>query len=154
APADVSGISAGGENPEDIGRPAQVTPDGRYLVFSSSAKVGGDLNTSVVETGKGEAVYRYDFQTGQLTWISHGAPQFKNETEGEPAYKGQGESSLVPPLSGAYTGADANANDWNRAISGCPANGERSPQEEGEFSCPKGEYDGEYIIFVSAEQLQ
>ena len=152
APASVSGISAefgenGGES-EDTSRPAQVTPDGRYLIFSSTERVAGDLNQS------GEAVYRYDFQTGQLTWVSHGAPGFKKENEGKGAYKGEEESSIVPPLPGAHVGADANVNDWNRAISGCPTKGERSEAEELEFSCPEGSYNGEDIIFVTNEKLQ
>jgi hypothetical protein len=167
APAKVEGIfsefgeGAGGS--QDISRPAQVTPDGRYLAFSSGKRLAGALNKK--PEGKeftGEAVYRYDFQTGQLTWISHGAPGFKNEKEGQKGYQSEGEpskgtegeSSLVPPLPGGRTGSAANANDWNRAISGCPVKGERSKTEELEFSCPEGEYDGEYIIFVTAEKLQ
>jgi hypothetical protein len=160
APARVEGIFSEFGGPpgesEDVNRPAQVTPDGRYLVFSSTQRVAGDLNLgpNPAKPFTGEAVYRYDFRTGELTWVSHGAPLFKNEHGGEKAYEGEGESSLVPPLPGGHVGADANVNDWNRAISGCPNPGERSKGEELEFSCPEGEYDGEYIIFVTAERLQ
>jgi hypothetical protein len=142
------------EEPKDLNRPAQVTPDGRYLVFSSAERLAGELNQSPGRPFTGESVYRYDFRTGQLTWVSHGAPHFKNEREGKEAYKGQGESSTVPPLPGGHVGADANINDWDRAISGCPNTGERSEGEELEYSCAQGTHDGEYIIFVTSEKLQ
>jgi hypothetical protein len=121
-----SAVSRDGE------RRAQTTPDGRYLVFSSAGSLAGDLNTSAAQ-----AVYRYDFQTGGLTWVSHGAPQFKVEDEGEAGYKGEGKDALVSPLPGtlpstAPISADANVEDWTRAISN----------------------DGEYIIFSAPERLQ
>jgi hypothetical protein len=165
--AAVEGISAGfveAGKSEDKGRPAQITPDGRDLVFSSDEPLAGELNKSPGTHFTGESVYRYDFQTRELTWVSHGAPGFKKvederqaikvEGEGQEKYKGEGESSLVPPVPGGLLGADANVNDFNRAISGCPTKGERSEGEELEFSCPEGKYDGEYIIFVTPEKLQ
>src|SRR5262249_6039132 len=143
-------------------RPGQITPDGRYLVFSSADRLAGALNKGPQpgEEFTGETPYRHDLQTPQLTWISHRAPRLKNESEGQKSYQSEsgttseGESSLVPPVPGGLVGADANVNDFNRAISGCPTEGERSEAEELEFNCPEGTYDGEYIIFVTAEKLQ
>jgi hypothetical protein len=119
---------------QDYERHAQTTPDGRFLVFSTSGSLAGDVNNSAAQ-----AVYRYDFQTGELTWVSHGAPGFKVENEGEGKYKGESKDALVAPLPGTLPnggtvpiGADANIDDWNRAIS----------------------ENGEYIIFASEEKLQ
>jgi hypothetical protein len=95
----------------------QTTPDGRYLVFSSSARLAGDTNI-------GQGVYRYDFQTGALTWVSHAAPGFTALNEGK--------SALVAPLPVARMGANADIDDWSRAIS----------------------ENGEYIIFTTGEKLQ
>jgi hypothetical protein len=162
APATIEGIDSDFALGEatDVKRPTQITPDGRYLVFSSQFRLAGELNKSPVDSSRsplpftGESVYRYDFQTRELTWVSHGAPGFKKEDEGKEKYEGEGESSIMPPVPGARVGAAANVNDFNRAISGCPTKGERSEGEELEFSCPEGKYDGEYIIFVTAEKLQ
>ena len=68
----------GSSQSRDGERRAQTTPDGRYLIFSAGGSLAGDLNGSGAQ-----AVYRYDFATGQLTWISHGAPHFKAENEGQ-----------------------------------------------------------------------
>jgi len=116
----------------DGGRRAQTTPDGRYLVFSSAGELAGDLNN-----GAAQAVYRYDFQTGALTWVSHGASRFKAEAEGKAGYVGEGRNALVAPAPGTLPGtppisSNANVADWTRAISA----------------------DGEYIIFATAERLQ
>jgi hypothetical protein len=121
----------------DEQRPAQTTPDGRYLVFSGHLSTAGDTNSCTVSCPL--AVYRYDFQTGALEWVSRQAP---------------GKDALVAPLPGGRDGAEAHIDDWNRAISGCPPKGLRSEAEEAEFSCPEGQYDGKYIIFVTAEQAQ
>jgi hypothetical protein len=131
----------------DEQRPAQTTPDGRYLVFSGQLSTAGDTNTVGCNTGSCPlAVYRYDFQTGALEWVSRPAPGFSAPNEGK--------SALIPPLPGGDDGAEAHIDGWNRAISGCPPKGLRSEAEEAEFSCPEGQYDGEYIIFVTKEQLQ
>jgi hypothetical protein len=117
----------GGSQVEGIGttistdqntRPAQTTPDGRYLVFSSKSPLAGDTN------GPAQAVYRYDFQTGELTWVSHAAHGFTPRNEGKDA--------MVAPLNGMLIGAMANIGDWNRAIS----------------------EDGSHIIFTTKEKLQ
>jgi len=136
----------------DRERLAQTTPDGRDLVFSSTAKLAGDTST-------GRAVYLYDFgepnSPGTLTWISHDAPGFTTPSEPNEA-KG---AYIAPPPNGLI-GGDANIDDWDRAITGCPS--AVSPQE-GEVSaaerkereeCPEHKYDGEDVIFGTAERLQ
>jgi hypothetical protein len=87
---------------EGPGHEAQTTRDGRYLVFSFPVKLAGDTNGP----GAG-AVYRYDFKTGELTWISHP----------ESAAGKEGKSASVAQVDFARTGANAMIDDWNRAIS-------------------------------------
>jgi hypothetical protein len=132
----------------DTERYAQTTPDGRYLVFSTP----GELQNAG-HMGQGAAVYRYDFSTGKLVWVSHGAPEYKKQCEAELEHglpKGtlekekcekEGKDALVSPLLGANGGAkssgspggsEADSEDWNRAIS----------------------ENGEYIIFTTEERLQ
>jgi hypothetical protein len=114
---------------EERERRAQTTPDGHYLVFSSAAQLAGDSNPSPAL-----AVYRYDFQTGELTWISQAAPKFKEEREAElkSPNPNKGENAFVAPVPGAVAGAQADIGDWNRAIS----------------------EDGGHIIFTTTEKLQ
>jgi hypothetical protein len=98
----------------------QVTPDGRYLVFETPAHLASE------DTNDGTAIYRYDFQTGQVTWVSHSAPGFVGLNEGDDA---------VLPGRGEYLEEDeamAFYPDARRAIS----------------------ENGEYIIFESTERLQ
>src|SRR5271155_4586190 len=90
---------------DDSSREVQTTPDGRYLVFSSGAQLAGDLN----KPGH-QAVYRYDFESGELTWVSHGATGF--------TYKGEGLNATVSRLDGGIEGADASVDDSSRAVSG------------------------------------
>jgi hypothetical protein len=85
-------LGAGGElRATDTERHAQTTPDGRYLVFSTPGEL---QNTG--HTGPGAAVYRYDFSTGELVWVSHGAPGYKEQCEAEleTQAKGQWSSSV------------------------------------------------------------
>jgi hypothetical protein len=127
-------------------RPAQVTPDGRDLVFSSSAPLAGhEPEQPGAKLLSAPAVYRYDFPTGELTWVSHGAEGFKPPAGEHPA--------LIASRPGRHfnvVGPNADIEDWGRAISGCP---HPAIPEEGE-RCPEGSYDGEYIIFTTAAQLQ
>jgi hypothetical protein len=127
----------------DTERAAQTTPDGNYLVFSSGAKLAGDANAGA------RAVYRYDFETGELTWISHGAPGFKAQCEAELKEKceQEGRSAFVAPLPGTGLGAEPSIDDWNRAISG-------ESNAEAPGKTPEQRHDGEYIIFTTAERLQ
>jgi hypothetical protein len=114
---------------EGVRRLAQTTPDGRYLVFTSY----GRLITSGPEADTDEAqdVYRYDFQTGELIRVSIGEPSFGSSKNGNTPGINAEIAPLVTEGVGA-TGAMADINDWNRAISD----------------------NGETIIFRTPEQLQ
>jgi hypothetical protein len=122
---------------EDTHRHAQTTPDGRYLVFSvcglvtaggacSATKLAGDTNCSPACAA---AVYRYDFETGEVTWVSHAAPGC---ALAEGCTANEVRDAWIAPLPGTHTGAEADINDWTRAISD----------------------NGEYIIFTTNERLQ
>lgn len=101
------------------GQAAQVTPNGQYLVFDTYAHLDThDFNS-------GQAVYRYDFDTGQLTWVSHDMAGMTAPDEGLNAIV------AFKPLT-AGGGALPTVNDANRAIS----------------------EDGSYIVFSSSEKLQ
>jgi hypothetical protein len=99
----------------------QTTADGRYLIFTTTARILPE------DTNGGSGVYRYDFQTGVLTWISHAAPGFTMPNAGEDA--------TLPPreeIHNGRIGATAYYEDARRAIS----------------------ENGEYVIFETKEQLQ
>jgi hypothetical protein len=100
---------------------AQTTPDGRYLIFTTTG------HFSPQDTTAGRAVYRYDFQTGEVTWISHAAPGFATLDEGDSA-------TLAPreKADNGRIGAMAYYPDARRAISD----------------------DGEYVTFETVEKLQ
>jgi len=53
---------------EEPGRPANVTPDGRFLVFVSH----GDLTADDTSASGAQQVFRYDAQSGQLNRVSIG----------------------------------------------------------------------------------
>jgi len=122
-------------------RTVQTTPDGRYLVFSSRAALAGDTNAN-----SANAVYLYSFQTGELTWVSRAAP----ECTGEGCGTG-GLSAWIAPVTGTYWGAAPDVGDFDRAVSGCPAEAAR---EEITGCKQVGEHDGEYVIFTTREKLQ
>jgi hypothetical protein len=135
----------------DSNRHAQTTPDGRYLVFSSKGPLAGDTN---VVTAQG--VYRYQFETGELTWISHAAPAGEEARGcgiGTKCTGNEGQSAWVAPLPGTENGGEADIGDWSRAISGCPHASENATEGE-TAQCPEEKYDGEYVIFATAEKLQ
>jgi Tol biopolymer transport system component len=96
----------------------QVTPDGRYLVFATTTHPSPD------DTNGGAGVYRYDFQTTELTWVSHAAPGFTATDEGYAA--------TLPERGAEQERAMAFHEGARRAIS----------------------ENGEYIIFTTAEKLQ
>jgi len=121
----------------DFNRHVQTTPDGRVLAFTSRAKIADNIAKRVVPRA-----YRYDFQTGELTWISHSAPGFTTPESAE-------EEALIAPRPGAQIklqGADASAEDWSRAISGLKVG--ESNREYTDVD------DGEYIIFTTNTKLQ
>lgn len=99
-------------------RPAQLTPNGRYLVFDTSAHLAPE------DVNDAQAVYRYDFQTGELTWVSHAATGFASGNEGRNA------TIAATPVKG--DGSELDVEDWDRAIS----------------------EDGQDIVFSTAERLQ
>ena len=104
-----SGANDGALWGPDGGRQAQTTPDGRYLVFTTYARLitaGGEADTD-----EAQDVYRYDFQTGRLIRVSIGEPSF-------PASHNANTPSMnatVAPL--PRDGALASINDFNRALS-------------------------------------
>jgi hypothetical protein len=138
---------SGVKESSDVERYAQTTPDGRYLVFSSPGQFAGDTNSAAVE-----AAYRYDFDTGELTWISQASPGLKTERESKQltANPNEGKGAVIAPVPGTEDGAEADIEDWNRAVTGCP----KGVSETEQVQCPEGQYDGEYVIFTTAEKLQ
>ena len=138
---------SGVKESSDVERYAQTTPDGRYLVFSSTGQFGGDTNSAPAE-----AAYRYDFQTGELTWISQASPGLKAERESQhqTANPNEGKGAVIAPIPGTEDGAESDIQDWNRAVSGCPKGVSQAEQQQ----CPEGQYDGEDVIFTTAEKLQ
>jgi Tol biopolymer transport system component len=111
---------------QDVGRRAQATPDGRYLVFDTY----GRLITSgpQADTDEAQDVYRYDSDTGQLVRVSVGEASFPASNNGNTP----GMNALIPAPDNIVTGAFASQEDWSRAISA----------------------DGSTIVFTTPEQLQ
>ena len=98
------------------GRMAQTTADGRYLVFTTYAK----LLTAGPEADTNEAqqVYRYDFETGELARISIGEPSFPASNNGNAPGMAAKITGLRAESDPGYgVGALADVNDWARAIS-------------------------------------
>ncbi len=123
---------------------AQATPDGRYLVFATPTAHAGDTNCGAgtceacnEKESCPEAVYRYDFETGELTWVSHN-PEFN--------VPGEGDGSFVSARD-PFGNAEADVDDWSRAISG-------ESELEAPGKTPAERHDGEYIIFATTEKLQ
>jgi Tol biopolymer transport system component len=106
-------------------RLAQTTPDGRYLVFDSFAKL---ITTGPEEDTSGaQQVYRYDFQTGQMLRVSVGHEGFANNGNTP------GFNATIGGLAGHNEeAASPTVNDSNRSIS----------------------ENGETIEFTTAAQLQ
>lgn len=70
---------------------ANVTPDGRYLVFPSAQP----LTAEGANQGGAQNIYRYDAQTGQLIRISVG-----NDGYNDNGNSGTGDATIVPALEG------------------------------------------------------
>jgi hypothetical protein len=116
---------------EDASRQAQTTPDGRYLVFTTYAKL--ITAGSEADTNEAQQVYRYDFETGALVRVSVGEPSFPASHNGN----APGMNSAVAPLPSGGSpasslGAFADISDLGRAISD----------------------DGSTIVFSTPESLQ
>jgi hypothetical protein len=117
---DVGGITIS----TDQNRHAQTNaPDGRYLVFSTVPS--GKLREATSQN-EALAAYRYDFNSGELTWVSGGAPGFTRSPSGE------GKSAFIASLPRGIVGAAADIENWSRALS----------------------ENGEDIIFTTSEKLQ
>jgi hypothetical protein len=101
-------------------------------VFDAYAQLNGSAPRGV------QAVYRYDFKTEQLTWLSQ--PELG-------ATGATGASATIAPLPIYEQGSHADIDDWNRAVSGCP-------EEVFEGCQTVGEHDGEDVIFTTAAALQ
>ena len=105
-------------------RRAQTTPNGNFLVFSSFAKLAHDTNPGA------QAVYGYDFETGELAWISQAAPGLQGVLKA--SSPNESDNAMVEALDGNRVGADADGEDWDRGIS----------------------ENGEDVVFTTAERLQ
>ena len=68
---------------------ANVTPDGRFLVFASHAALTAD----VTRTDGAQQVYRYDAQTGELVRLSVGERGFADNGNA-----GVGDAQIVPEI--------------------------------------------------------
>ncbi len=81
------------DNPEwnVLGEPANVTPDGRFLVFTSS----GALTPDTTRTDGAQQVFSYDAQTGGLVRISIGEHGFNDNGNG-----GAGSAMIAPAAVG------------------------------------------------------
>ncbi|HEY5343056.1 MAG TPA: hypothetical protein VIJ66_05295 [Solirubrobacteraceae bacterium] len=91
---------------ESSSYPAQTTPDGRYLVFTTYAKLAPQ------DTDEAKDVYRYDSQTGELALVSHGAP-------GDPTAGNADLNATLAPQKDVVTefGDHADVGDLARQVS-------------------------------------
>jgi hypothetical protein len=81
----------GPEWQQSVGRPANVTPDGRYLVFTS----GGRLTADDTRTDGAQQVFMYDAQAETLVRVSRGEDGFNDDGNA-----GLGDASIVPGIKG------------------------------------------------------
>jgi hypothetical protein len=81
----------------DEGDPrANMTPDGRFLVFASYGNLTPDDTRTAVEGENAAQIYRYDAESGQLVRISIGNDGFDDNGN-----TGIGNATIVPALAGA-----------------------------------------------------
>jgi NHL repeat len=73
------------------GHPANVTPDGRFLVFTST----GDLTADTTRTDGGQQIFRYDAQSEELVRISIGENGFNDNGN-----LGAGNAQIVAGVEG------------------------------------------------------
>ncbi|MBS1675990.1 MAG: fibronectin type III domain-containing protein [Actinobacteria bacterium] len=111
--------------------PAQVTPDGRYLVFATAAQ----LITSGPEADTDSAidVYRYDSATGRLSRVSIGEPGYPASDNGNTP----GMNAVLPHAGGIGALSE-------------PGFG----QSETRSRLAAISDDGSYVVFETAEKLQ
>jgi hypothetical protein len=101
---------------------ANVTPDGRFLVFTSS----GDLTPDDTSTSGARQVFRYDAQTGQLIRLSIGEQGF-----------GDNGNRFVPTACRPF------------GCAGDAAIAPAGPTVSGNRSDPTMSNDGSYVFFTS-----
>jgi hypothetical protein len=75
---------------------ANVTPEGRYLVFASYGNLTPDDTRTQAEGENAAQIYRYDAESGQLVRISIGNDGFDNNGN-----TGTGNATIVPASAGA-----------------------------------------------------
>jgi hypothetical protein len=90
--AQLTGADSAQWGKNELKNPANVTPDGRFLVFESS----GDLTSDTTRTDGAQQIFRYDAQTGQLIRISVGERGFNDDGNA-----GSGNAAIVPAYKGA-----------------------------------------------------
>ena len=105
-------------------RLAQTTPDGEFLVFDTFSPLIAEGPEA--QTDQARNVYRYDYETGQLTRISISHSGFGNDNNTE------GYDADIMPSAASEGGAAPDINDINRVISA----------------------DGRNVVFTTAAQLQ
>jgi hypothetical protein len=101
---------------EKPGLPANVTPDGRFLVFVSYGRLTGD-DTSV---SGAQQVFRYDAQTGALVRISVGEEGF-NDNGNRPAPTPcanvcSEDAQIASPAALSYSRSDSSMSDDGRFV--------------------------------------
>jgi hypothetical protein len=105
---------------------AQTTPDGRYLIFDTHARL---VTTGPeADTDNAQDVYRYDALTGQLNRVSIGEPSFSASHNGNT----EDTDATTPSPGSLVEGGLADVNDKNRQISN----------------------DGSDVLFWTPERLQ
>ncbi len=86
---------------------AQTTPDGRYLTFSTVARLTPD------DVNSAQDVYRYDSQTGEVVRVSIGEPSYPASNDNN---TGANAEITEPNVHQSLGGAFADVNDTNRSI--------------------------------------
>jgi hypothetical protein len=89
--SDSSSWTSPSSTPEAPGTPANVTPDGRFLVFSSS----GDLTADDTATNGAHQIFEYDAQSRRLVRVSIGEHGFNDNGN-----TGVGDAAIVPAKRG------------------------------------------------------
>ena len=115
-------------------RPAQATPDGRFLVFSSSAQLTSDDTSTVSQ------IFEYDAQTGSLVRVSRGQ-----------LVAGGSECAATKGIEERFN-CDGNTKNGALAPLLLYTGYERSEPTQTETSSVVSE-DGSYVFFMSPDGL-
>jgi hypothetical protein len=131
--ADPQCVSPSGDNAlfgNDNGRPAQSTPDGRFLIFDSYAQLTPD------DTDSAQDVYQYDSQTGALSRLSAG-----NDGYGANGNDSSYPATIKAPLFDGASHADVHETTLSDVAQ--KPNSGRSLSD-----------DGAFVFFTTSEALQ